>query len=295
MIRTVHLHGPLAEKLGYTEPLTFDADNVQTLINGLTMSFPDIRSVMLEFSDVAIVLRDGEELKSLSAERLQYNFGFEPEIHIAGAINGAGIETLTAFFVMEMEISYVAATIAAYAVAIAGMYAVGQIIQSMAEVPQSATAEEKAANSSYLFNGAETVVGQGYPVPLIYGRYLVGSAEISTELSAERLAVALNDNVSIDLLYESGKSGNVLTNDVFGSSSTVSSFTINGVTTAAGGTYNNGQISVTIAANGAYTIIPTVTGDWAVTYNATNAAHGSSSAVMQINVSLSFVDSYGSP
>ena len=69
-----------------------------------------------------------------------------------------------------------------------GMVASG-IVQMLAPQPKGISARNSPNNSvSYTFNGPVNTTAQGDPVPLGYGRMIVGSAVISAGIySADRL------------------------------------------------------------------------------------------------------------
>jgi predicted phage tail protein len=70
-----------------------------------------------------------------------------------------------------------------------GMMA-GGIIQMLTPVPKAASQQEQASTEnkpSYLFNGAFNSTQQGLPVPVIYGKMLVGSSVVAIGTWAEAI------------------------------------------------------------------------------------------------------------
>jgi predicted phage tail protein len=70
-----------------------------------------------------------------------------------------------------------------------GMMA-GGIIQMLTPVPKSPSQQEQATTEnkpSYLFNGAFNSTQQGLPVPVIYGKMLVGSSVVAIGTWAEAI------------------------------------------------------------------------------------------------------------
>lgn len=62
---------------------------------------------------------------------------------------------------------------------------VGGVAQMLAPQPKGSSAGDKADNkASYAFNGPVNTQAQGNPVPVCYGRMIVGSAVISAGISA---------------------------------------------------------------------------------------------------------------
>lgn len=62
--------------------------------------------------------------------------------------------------------------------------ALGGVAQLLAPPPPSSTPNE-GVNPSYVFDGAVNTTAQGQPVPIGYGRMIVGSAVISAGLSVD--------------------------------------------------------------------------------------------------------------
>ncbi|HET6719066.1 MAG TPA: hypothetical protein VFH22_05445 [Rhodocyclaceae bacterium] len=60
------------------------------------------------------------------------------------------------------------------------------VSQLIAGHPKAPGPQEEANNQpSFAFDGAVNTIGQGHPVPVLYGRMIVGSAVISAGLAAE--------------------------------------------------------------------------------------------------------------
>jgi len=67
---------------------------------------------------------------------------------------------------------------------------IGGVIQMLTPVPKSPGQQDQASTEnkpSYLFNGAFNSTQQGLPVPVVYGRMLVGSSVVSVGTWAEAL------------------------------------------------------------------------------------------------------------
>lgn len=65
--------------------------------------------------------------------------------------------------------------------------ALGGVAQMLAPQPKSSGPQEEQ-QPSYVFNGAVNTTAQGQPVPVGYGRMIVGSAVISAGISVEDIA-----------------------------------------------------------------------------------------------------------
>jgi predicted phage tail protein len=68
--------------------------------------------------------------------------------------------------------------------------AIGGVVQMLSPTPKSAGQQEQASTEnkpSYLFNGAFNSTQQGLPVPVVYGKMLVGSSVIAVGTWAEAI------------------------------------------------------------------------------------------------------------
>lgn len=64
------------------------------------------------------------------------------------------------------------------------------VVQMLTPLPNMPKDEDRPDNKpSYVFNGAVNTTAQGYPVPVGYGRMIVGSAVISAGISTEELPI----------------------------------------------------------------------------------------------------------
>jgi predicted phage tail protein len=68
--------------------------------------------------------------------------------------------------------------------------AIGGVVQMLTPLPKSPNQEDRPDNKpSYIFNGAVNTTAQGYPVPVGYGRMIVGSAVISAGITTDEVPV----------------------------------------------------------------------------------------------------------
>ena len=66
----------------------------------------------------------------------------------------------------------------------------GGVAQMIAPTAKSSDPSERPENQpSYVFNGAVNTTAQGHPVPVGYGRLIVGSAVISAGIDVDEIAV----------------------------------------------------------------------------------------------------------
>ena len=185
MLREVRLYGELAEKHGPVHE--FNADYLYTLISGVELNSPGFKQDILR-SNIAIV-KDDYDIKS--EEELQMTLGNTKVIHIFPEIEGrskgfnivVGVVLIAAGIITGGNPYLIAAGI--------GMLAVGLLAGSAMGVPVSdPTSGDRADNRpSFMFNGAVNVMEQGGPVPIVYGKFRVGSTVVSGGIDVEQIAV----------------------------------------------------------------------------------------------------------
>ncbi len=112
---------------------------------------------------------------------------------IAGSKSGGLFQTV--FGVVLVAVGAVAsafgqAWIGVPLMQIGAAMAIGGVIQMLSPVPKSASQEDQASTEnkpSYLFNGAFNSTQQGLPVPVVYGKMLVGSSVVAIGTWAEAI------------------------------------------------------------------------------------------------------------
>lgn len=203
MMRTLVLHGGLKERFGSS--FRVDADTFPLLMHGVNSQHP-------EFADT---IRQGRfKVKAngeyLSAEQVQMRISDKVKtIHITPVIAGSDGEGKAILGAVIIAFAIVASggTLAAPLAGMAGTaftfggaavtwgsvamlgLAIGYAGVSMMMAPTPAGsgsgAESAEQRASFMFNGATNVSEQGGPVPVVYGRFRVGSTVVSVDISAE--------------------------------------------------------------------------------------------------------------
>lgn len=196
------MHGELAKKFGQVHELAVSSP--AEAIRALCANFPDFFSFVSasEQRNVAYkVLVDNETMPGLDSVGLPFAKNMDVVPVIAGAKNGLlgivfGAALIGAAFLTG------GASLAATGVAfsgIAGQVAFGLGVSMvlsgvsgmLSPAPKaSAGAAEVTNKPSYTFNGPVNTTAQGNPVPLGYGRMIVGSAVISAGITADDYTAA---------------------------------------------------------------------------------------------------------
>jgi predicted phage tail protein len=124
-------------------------------------------------------------------------------ITIAPVIAGAGgkfgqiilgVALIAASFYLPttalFSIGSFAPSIASLSFSIGLSLTLGGVAQMLAPQPASSEPSERPENQpSYTFNGAVNTTAQGQPVPVGYGRVVVGSAVISAGIDVDQVAI----------------------------------------------------------------------------------------------------------
>lgn len=189
MLRRVHFNSVIEETLGVKQA-EFDVDSPVQLYNALNSQITGFKQLAKQHPEWVIVLADSkrENFKAITPELVNFPLDHTAtDVFIAPRIEGAGIEAaLTSWIVSVGASQTVAAVLASIVVNLAVSFAIGLVSQMLA--PSPTTSEGSARpdeNPSFLFNGAVNVVEQGYPVPLVYGKHMVGSVVVSAGISVE--------------------------------------------------------------------------------------------------------------
>lgn len=211
-VRTIYLHGALGTKFGLPE-IKLDVASPREAVNALARQLPGFCEYVREY-DWRVVAGDLDGGIELGADELAFQPG-NRDIHFVpmgiGAKSKGGIGKIIAGVAL-IAITVVSAGAAAPAGAtlasamsapIAGgityanvaMFGVSMVLSGVSSLlsptPEfSGPSENVAEGKSAMFNGPQNVAEQGGPIPLVYGRFEVGSTVISAGISTEKVPVA---------------------------------------------------------------------------------------------------------
>lgn len=204
MLRQVYIYGHLADRFGQT-PLTVDIISPIEAVRALNASYPgflkEVRSGAYH-----ILVKNGDRYFDIGENDLGLQLGASREVHIvpvvAGSKNTSGMLKIvlgvalvagalffapaiaagglgaTAFGAAGMGITYGQIAMIGVSLAIAG------VASLLSPEPKS---KDKQDEESYIISPSENVAEQGAAVPIVVGRYLVGSVVMSMGLSTEQI------------------------------------------------------------------------------------------------------------
>lgn len=188
-MRKVHLLGELGKKFG--KVFTLDVKDPAEAIRALCVNFPEFRHFVTSSEDRNVAYRVivGDEDRDL--EGLHEPAG-KSEIKIVPVLMGAG-GSIGNFIVGGLLIagSFIPGNPYSSYMLNAGIAMVlGGVVQMLTPMPDSPDDVEGPENRpSYIFNGSVNTSAQGYPVPVGYGRMIVGSAVISAGIDTDDIPV----------------------------------------------------------------------------------------------------------
>lgn len=206
-LRTVRLYGKLGTKFGRIHRLA--VESAAEAIRALCTLRPGFERELMTSRDRGIGYAVFLGKKNLRQEQLVDN-AEDREIRIAPILQGAGFGGI---FQIILGVVLIAVSILSFGAATVGIAAafeslmaatggmalfafkmgvglmIGGIVQLLSPQPKGLSARNRPQNeASYTFNGAVNTTAQGGPVPLGYGRMIVGSSVISAGIySADRL------------------------------------------------------------------------------------------------------------
>lgn len=198
-LRTIKLYGTLGARFGRVHTLA--VNSAAEACRALGVLFPGFEQFMIDSKDKGIAFAVFHGKRNIGKEELNDPPG-RSEIRIAPVIQGckrAGlVQTVVGVALIAAATFYSAGTAAGAGAGLFGggvwgvvgsigiSLSLGGVAQMIAGTPKGLGSQDSADNRpSYSFNGPVNTQAQGNPVPLGYGRLIVGSAVVSAGIYAE--------------------------------------------------------------------------------------------------------------
>jgi predicted phage tail protein len=184
---TIRLYGHMGRMFGRVHHAHLDSNTPAEAVRYLQSQFPGLAAYLTGAKDKGIGFAVFRGKENIGKDSLKEPVGSD-EIRIApilmGSKNGGVLQIIVG--VILLAVSYFFPVLAPYLVPVAiGMIA-GGVIQLLTPQPKASKNKDRPDNAaSYVFNGAVNTQAQGNPVPLLYGRMIVGSAVVSAGINAE--------------------------------------------------------------------------------------------------------------
>lgn len=198
-MKTVILNGQLGKLFGRRH--RFDVATAGEAVRALCANFPGFERHMMETPNVGyrVKLHDAplQDIKELHHPVGGRTITITPVVSGAGrglgqillgaALIAAAVFNPLAFYGGSALLTGFAGQIA-FSMGVS--LALGGVAQLLAPSPKSNAPAERPENMpSYIFNGPVNTTAQGQPVPIGYGRLVVGGATISGGLNTEEIPV----------------------------------------------------------------------------------------------------------
>lgn len=197
MLRTVVLHGALGERFG--GPFSLDVASPAEAVRALVVQIKGFRDHVRNGHYRVIRKRNARE-REIDESSLTLRLGTAKELHIVPVVSGAASglgKTIAGIALIAAAIFLPAASFALGAFTIGVNTTIGAIgvslalsgvAQMLSPAPQTQNGSAaQDQRESFLFGGQVNVTTQGGPVPLVYGRFLVGSVLVSAGLAVEQI------------------------------------------------------------------------------------------------------------
>ena len=212
-VKTIYLHGDLKEKYG--ESFRLAVNTVREACNALALMVPGFKqSVLGEKRDRMYRVVRGDLNKGLDLDEdtvVSFSIGNAP-VHIVPIVQGAkdqgvgkiifgallfGAGALMGFGSAGFTMTGAAATTGVQVARLGLGIALSGVAQMLSPSPGSVSSESPDRRESFLFNGAVNRATQGLPVPLCYGKFLVGSVTVSAGIETDDVVVSDIESTSI--------------------------------------------------------------------------------------------------
>ena len=207
----IHLHGKL-KKFGTT--YKWNIRSARDAVRGLIVQIKGFRAEIVQGS-YQIIVGSLERGLRLGTEDLDFKVADGYDLHVMPLGEGAGGDTKSiGKIVVGVALAAVAIVAAPAAAGLAGTVAatglfagvtygslvftgigialsgIAGLITPTPKTPKYSSREAPDAQASFIFqNGAINTSEQGNPVPLVFGRMLVGSSVISAGINIEQISI----------------------------------------------------------------------------------------------------------
>jgi predicted phage tail protein len=196
-LRTIRLYGKLGTQFGRVHRLA--VESTAEAVRALCALVPGFERELMTSRDRGVRYACFLGKKNISKDELALSGGTE-EIRIAPVLVGAkagGVLQFIAGAVLVVAGYIVTGLSYGWAAPVGGAMIstgiammAGGVIQMLSPQPRPSSSNGPENGASYNFTGAVNTTAQGNPVPVLYGRMIVGSAVISAGILAQEQAYA---------------------------------------------------------------------------------------------------------
>jgi predicted phage tail protein len=193
----IRLLGELGRKFG--QKFNLDVKTPAEAVRALSVNLPGFEQHLVQSHQRNVVYKVSIG-KEVIGEKDLHNPSGKRVIKFTPVIAGAGgrgvfqtivgIALIVASFYIPGGWAIAGTTIKSMVFSVGVSLTLGGVMQMLTPLPSTPKLEDRPENKpSFVFNGPINTTAQGYPVPVGFGRMIVGSAVISAGISTEDLPI----------------------------------------------------------------------------------------------------------
>jgi len=192
---TVKLGGRLGQEFGQVWHL--DIDRPSEAIRAIEANKPGFVKRIQELSDMGLVFRLRLNKRAVDDTEVDALHGGQtvtlmPIVRGAGAVGRIVVGSVLVAAAYIGNIYYPGNPLSAYAMNAGIALMVGGVVEMLSPQQKIGSSATNNSLSSYAFGSAANVAGQGYAIPVGYGRMLVGSIAVAAGIYAENMGSYTN-------------------------------------------------------------------------------------------------------
>ena len=193
-MKTVRLLGELGKKFGRV--IKLDVKTPAEAVRALCVNFPEFKKFVGTSEDRNIGYRVIVGKNDRSVEELHDPVG-KADIKIVPVLMGSKNGGIGSIIVGGILIAagmvgnyfFPGNPVSPYLINAGVAMIAGGVVQLLTPLPNTPDEEGVENRPSYIFNGSVNTSAQGYPVPIGYGRMIVGSAVVSAGIDTDDIPV----------------------------------------------------------------------------------------------------------
>lgn len=185
-LRTIRLSGQLGAQFGRVHRLA--VSSTAEAVRALCVMLPGFNRELMSSRDRGIVYACFLGKRNIGQGELTLAGGTDDiriSPRIAGAKSGGFLQIILGVALIAASFIPGVGVFATPLLSMGASMAIGGVLQMLVPQQSTASAADVDNGASYNFNGPVNTTAQGNPVPVLYGRMIVGSAVISAAILAQ--------------------------------------------------------------------------------------------------------------
>jgi predicted phage tail protein len=185
-LRTIRLSGKLGAQFGRVHRLA--VSSTAEAVRALCVMLPGFNRELMSSRDRGIVYACFLGKRNIGQGELTLAGGTDDiriSPRIAGAKSGGFLQIILGVALIAASFIPGVGVFATPLLSMGASMAIGGVLQMLVPQQSTASAADVDNGASYNFNGPVNTTAQGNPVPVLYGRMIVGSAVISAAILAQ--------------------------------------------------------------------------------------------------------------